>query len=79
MVRVGEEERTWFRSGRVFNVGEEFYFSTREGSNVGPFETKQGAEKGLELFVETIQHEENSFSQASRVAMYGLWTTSMYH
>ena len=35
--RKGEEEKTWFRAERFFTVGKEYYFNTREGTEVGPF------------------------------------------
>ena len=35
----------------MFSVGSEWYFTTREGDDVGPFETKQEAEEALSLFL----------------------------
>ena len=37
-------------SSRVFSVGNEWYFSTREGSDEGPFDTREEAEAALALF-----------------------------
>lgn len=39
-VRKGESEGTWFRSDRAFQVGGEWYLSTREGLVVGPIQSK---------------------------------------
>ena len=41
-----------FRSNaRIYRVGNEWYFSTREGSEAGPFETRDEAEAALVLFL----------------------------
>jgi hypothetical protein len=48
--RDNEEQRTWFRSDRVFfSNGADWYFQTREGIDVGPYESQSEAaiEAGL--------------------------------
>ncbi|MDH5191126.1 MAG: DUF6316 family protein [Gammaproteobacteria bacterium] len=52
--RKGEEGHSPFRSARVFNVGTEWYFATREGKDVGPFESKDDAEAELALYLRKI-------------------------
>lgn len=52
--RKGEDGHSPFRSERVFNVGAEWYFSTREGKDVGPFESKDEAEAELTLFLRKL-------------------------
>ncbi|MDH5435431.1 MAG: DUF6316 family protein [Gammaproteobacteria bacterium] len=52
--RKGEEGHSPFRSERIFNVGMEWYFMTREGSDQGPFESKQEAEAELALFMRQL-------------------------
>ena len=42
------------RTGRVFAVSGDWYFATREGESVGPFEQKNSAEQGLKDFVDCI-------------------------
>ena len=49
--RRGDTGDIPFRSGRIFSVGSEWYFTTREGDDVGPFETKQEAEAALAVFL----------------------------
>jgi hypothetical protein len=44
-VRSGEAIRMWFRSDRCFTVGDhQWYFLTREGIDVGPYDSKFEAE-----------------------------------
>jgi hypothetical protein len=43
-VRTNEESKTWFRSERVFLSNGHWYFHTREGVDVGPYDTQFEAE-----------------------------------
>lgn len=43
-VRGSERARTWFRSERVFLSDGRWFFHTREGVDVGPYETQFEAE-----------------------------------
>jgi hypothetical protein len=40
------------RSDRFFAAHGEWFFSTREGTPIGPFDDKENAVKGLEDFIE---------------------------
>ena len=40
-----------FRSDRVFSVGHEWYFSTREDIDFGPFRNKERAQDALQTFL----------------------------
>ena len=46
-VREGEEVKTWFRTNRFITIDKKWYFTTREGLDVGPFKTQLEAERGL--------------------------------
>lgn len=43
-VRLNERPRTWFRSERVFLSDGRWYFHTREGVDVGPYDSQFEAE-----------------------------------
>lgn len=43
-VRGNERFKTWFRSERVFASGNQWYFHTREGVDVGPYPSQFEAE-----------------------------------
>lgn len=43
-VRSNERPRTWFRSERVFMSDGRWYFHTREGVDVGPYDSQFEAE-----------------------------------
>ena len=77
--RAGEKESTWFRSDRFFTVENNYFFSTREGLNVGPFPTRKSAEKGLRLYIQCMKKEDVAGIYASKIAMQGLWASTMYH
>lgn len=79
IVRQGEQEKSWYRSDRFFKVNGDWYFSTREKIDVGPFQTKEGADKGLTLFIESIQQPEQNVQAAASVAMNGAWSWTNYH
>ena len=42
--RQDEKPRTWFRSDRVFLSDQQWFFHTREGVDVGPYESQFEAE-----------------------------------
>jgi len=45
--RESEPERVFFRCGRYFTVGHEWYATTREGRDIGPCATRHEAEMSL--------------------------------
>jgi len=51
--RKGEEGHAPFRGERLFNVGTDWYFSTRE-KDIGPFPSKEDAEAELALYLRKI-------------------------
>jgi len=56
MRRTDEEQRTYFRVGdRVYQEGESWYYSTREGEH-GPFKDRQEAEADMERYVGLQSH-----------------------
>jgi hypothetical protein len=63
-VRRGEGYRNWYRSGRYFQADGAWFFSTREGIDVGPFETELEAkkhERRLVTLLERSQSAEEAF------------------
>jgi hypothetical protein len=50
--RAGENGNVPNRANRFFNVSGEWYFSTREGAPMGPFDDRREAEQGLFDFLE---------------------------
>lgn len=49
--RSGETPKTHFRSDRLYCVDNSWFFSTREGAEVGPFVRKGDAQAELFLFM----------------------------
>ncbi|MFD2228965.1 DUF6316 family protein [Alkalimarinus sediminis] len=46
-VRKNEATKSWFRCDRFIQVGREWFYMTREGSQVGPFNSKTEAANDL--------------------------------
>lgn len=53
--RKGEVGQPPPRSSRIFNMESHWYFSTREGTDVGPFDSREEANSGLHDFLQFIQ------------------------
>lgn len=52
--RDGESGPTPMRSDRFFAVKNSWYFATREGASIGPFDDKNQASQGLSDFLDFI-------------------------
>lgn len=53
--RNGEDGIVPIRTDRFFAVNNAWYFATREGASIGPFDDKSEAQKGLNDFLDFIQ------------------------
>ncbi len=53
--RMGETGLLPFRTGRVFNIGTQWYFAIRDGKDCGPFATQQDATSELNLFLNDFE------------------------
>ncbi len=63
VARQNEMPRTWFRSERVFLEGDQqWYFQTREGVDVGPYDSQFEAEIEAGLLKELIREVEGERS-----------------
>lgn len=56
--RRNESGKTWFRSERVFNTNGRWYFHTREGVDVGPYESQLEAEIEAGMLKELIKNSQ---------------------
>ncbi|MFA7554328.1 MAG: DUF6316 family protein [Spongiibacteraceae bacterium] len=50
--RDGETGAVPMRSARFYTIQGDWYFSTREGAAIGPFDNKMEASQGLQDFIE---------------------------
>lgn len=57
-VRCNEQRRTWFRSERVFLSDGRWFFHTREGVDVGPYESQFEAEIEAGMLKELLREME---------------------
>ncbi|GAB1259101.1 DUF6316 family protein [Aurantivibrio plasticivorans] len=77
--RTNEEEKHWYRSDRFFIANGQWYFSTREQVDIGPFGSEQAARRGLDLFIKSVMKDQNSFQTAVTAARHGEWAMTLYH
>lgn len=54
-IRAGEAARVWFRTSRFFNVGEAWFFATREGIDIGPYASKLGAQNDARQLLDILR------------------------
>lgn len=58
--RMGEMGLLPFRTGRVFNIGTEWFFAVRDGKDCGPFENMQDAENELNQFLSSFEFKQSA-------------------
>lgn len=58
MNRTGEAGNCPGRSGRFFQKADYWYYTTREGVDIGPFDSASEAETGVSDFIDFIIHAE---------------------
>jgi len=75
--RQNEVGRTYFRSDRFYSIDAKFYFSTREGAEIGPYESKVDAAEGLGRFIDSIA-QDRDITLAKKIALSGNWAVTMY-
>ena len=78
MCRKGETNKVWFRSERVHVVGRDYFFSTREGVNIGPYGNRKEAVNGAERYIEELTLKNGTLAQASQVATDGVWASTNF-
>lgn len=58
--RTGELGNAPSRSDRIFQKNEYFYYRTREGIDIGPFDSAEDASRGVQDFMEFLQADPHS-------------------
>jgi len=70
--RCGDNGPIPTRSGRIFEKNSYFYYRTREGIDIGPFDSQTDAERGVVDFIEFMstgpQSAETLQQYSTRVA-----------
>lgn len=64
MDRAGDI-KNYFKTNRIFQVNGEWYFTTREGEDKGPFASKADAEVQIALYIRRILEIENRGGKVS--------------
>lgn len=60
--RAGEQGSVPVRNGRYLQKDGYWYYSTREGVDIGPFDSRDDAETGVGEFIDFIQASEPKVS-----------------
>jgi hypothetical protein len=66
--------KRYFRGDRVFNTGDQWWFSTREGKDEGPYHSREEAELNATRFAQAQQelaHLEKCKEFKSRIGLGG--------
>lgn len=56
--REGEDDKTRFRSDRFFCEEGRWFFTTREGTVKGPFDSRDDAERELAMYLRDLRERE---------------------
>lgn len=54
-----EDKKAWFRSQRFFSEGSKWYFTTRENTIEGPFDSREDAEQELMMYLRNLRERAN--------------------
>jgi len=52
--RSGEDDQLWFRTDRIFRADGAWYFATREGIDVGPYEHRDDARRDAKSLIRLL-------------------------
>jgi hypothetical protein len=58
MNRTGEKDAPPTRNSRFYKRDGYFYYATREGIDIGPFDSMQEAQTGASAFIDFVLHAE---------------------
>ena len=63
-VRRGERSKSWFRADRFYSEDDAWFFSTREGVDVGPYETHEIAQREAQRLIKMVAATPNPVAAA---------------
>lgn len=78
--RDKEAEKTYYRTDRIFRADDQWYFTTREGFNIGPYQNRDSCSNGLNRFIRCMTSDnviENNIDYAVKFAKQSLWDTNL--
>lgn len=67
MDRAGDI-KNYFKTDRIFQANGEWYFTTREGEDRGPYTSKEQANIEIALYIRRIIEKENMGGNANKQA-----------
>lgn len=76
--RKNEEPKSRFRSERFFTINNDWYFTTREDVQVGPFRSMESAKQALVVYLNTMDRSDYSARYAKSIAQNGTWRSTNY-
>jgi hypothetical protein len=66
--RKGENGKTWFRNERFFTLGADWYATTREHINLGPFKNKFAAEQALVRYIIDLKNNRKPANYSTKAS-----------
>lgn len=73
-----KQEKTYFRMDRIYLADGMWFFSTREGQEVGPFISRGAARNGVGAYIRHANIEKVSGVYAAKVAQAGVFASNLY-
>ena len=70
--RRNEPVKTWFRSHRIFRANQDWYFHTREGIDVGPFNSEFEAQVEASILTHILNDAASAEAAASAIREFVL-------
>ena len=76
---MAKKKKPGFEPTGFFALTAKWYFSTREGTSIGPYNSKTDARQGMALYVELMMKTGGAGeSVAHRIATSGHWSTTHF-
>jgi len=76
--RRGEDQKVWYRVDRCFRIGLDWYVSTREEGDIGPFKSRVEAENSVPRYISVMKADTEYGSFARKLAIQGIWASTHY-
>ena len=76
--RQGENNKTWNRMTRYYNINGKWFFATREKTEFGPFYSLANASKGLEFYLVRVGKIKFNTEQLVNLVQGDPWQITQY-
>jgi hypothetical protein len=71
-------KKTFFRGSRCFSADGRWYIATREGANIGPFDSRKLALSAIPIYMRSMTDRKSADTFTRKIAKEGVWASSFY-